>query len=221
MLAKQEKREVYRWQLVNRLANQLSYHPFCSPFLPGDHIFTKHQRGWYDTRNIFVNHYTLIRNLVQFCSFSLSIFFCFLWRCSRSFVKLFFSNRSKTREKFLYFWMAVFAVRLGGIFSGKYSMHGMRNFVFSNGVPSSPSNAFSFHQNFQSFAKCFPNFLKLFWNFISFLENCFAISVKHNFKVALDESCLGKLQITFLLKLRKTLIPTIPSSLGLTAMMTM
>ncbi len=46
MLAKREKREVYRWHFVNHLANHFSYLAFrCSRQAIG--IFTKRQRAWY------------------------------------------------------------------------------------------------------------------------------------------------------------------------------
>ncbi len=46
MLAKQEKREVYRWHCVNRRANHFSHQAFRRSCHAID-IFTKRQRGRY------------------------------------------------------------------------------------------------------------------------------------------------------------------------------
>ncbi len=45
-------------------------------------------------------------------------------------------------REILYFWTMTFAIRLVGIFSGKYSRRGVKNFVFSNGVSAVHSKNF-------------------------------------------------------------------------------
>ncbi len=179
MLTKREKREVYRWHFVNCVANHFSHFAF-RPFSPGDRYFHEtSKRMIQHTHHIRESLYTYQKFCIVLLIFpTIFFFFFFFFFLSNGvnpevFFTCFLSNRSKNMWEILYFWtvilyfwMAAFAVRLVSNFSDKYSRRSMRNFVFSNGVPGLPHNAFSFQQNFQSFAKCFPNFLKLFLNFI-------------------------------------------------------
>ncbi len=69
MLVKQrEKREVYKWHFVNRLANHFSHLVFRRS-RQAIGILTKCQRGRDDTRNIFVHHYTFIKMLHTLANF--------------------------------------------------------------------------------------------------------------------------------------------------------
>ncbi len=73
MLEKQEKREVYRWHFVNRLANHFSHLMFRRSHQPIS-ILMKCQRGRDDTRNIFMRHYTFFKMWYIFAYFPLQFF---------------------------------------------------------------------------------------------------------------------------------------------------
>ncbi len=79
MLAKREKREVYRRHFLNRFANHFSHRAFRrSRQMIG--ILMKRQKERDNTPNIFVHHvhhYTFIKMLYSFAYFLSQMFFLF------------------------------------------------------------------------------------------------------------------------------------------------